>query len=108
MTNVTKFGLAMMLAGAIMIGLSTCSKADQVEIEYPKVPCAEILGSDFSTPTGESSYYVFELHCVEDGVHRVFITQWADTASFLGFGRAYAPTEIVLVPSSTLDLKVKE
>lgn len=81
--------------------------AETVTIEYPE-ECIQILGSDFSAPSTDSSFYLFELHCKDaTGNHKVYLASWQTGGSFFGFGRALHPDEIVLVPGKENKLIVR-
>ena len=96
------------LTTLLFLAMATPALAETITIEYPAEPCKWIHGSDLSAPAGDSMYYLFELHCEDmNNVHRVFITNWASTASFLGFSRAGIPDKINLVPSNVPGLVVK-
>lgn len=96
------------LTALIFLAMATPALAETVIIEYPADACKQIHGSDLSAPAGDSMYYLFELHCEDkNNIHRVFITNWASAASFLGFSRAGIPDQLNLVPSNVTGLVVK-
>ena len=94
------------LAAALML-IATPVFAEIVTIQLPK-DCNTVLGSDFSAPSAESAYNLFELHCVDvTGKHRVYLTSWISGGSFFGLGRAFHPDQIILVPGSGSELRVE-
>lgn len=88
-----------------LITLGSVAAAEET-ITYPKDACFEIVGTDYSTPGGDSSRYVFEMLCKDrEGNHKVFVTSWATTGAFLGFGRASTNVTISLVPGNVTGLR---
>lgn len=87
-------------AVAIAMFAGAANAEDQMTILYPSALCTQIVGSDVSAPSSDSSYYLFELHCVDSsGNHRVLVTQWNSLASFFGAGRLAIADVINLVGS---------
>lgn len=85
---------------SIVALFATPAIAETMTVVYPAKLCTEIVGSDFSSPGGDSSRYTFELMCKDEtGAYRIFMTNWMTGSSFLGFSRAATPDVIRLVPS---------
>ena len=79
--------------------ISVATTANELTIKYPKDECIEIVSSDFSAPSSESSLYLYEITCRgPNGKYTTFVDTWSSGASFFGFSRAGSPDRIDLVP----------
>lgn len=94
-----------MLATVTILAMTT-GLANAKTIYYPATACAEIVSAEYSAGNGDTMFEQYEILCKSaDGKYTSFIASWGSVAGAFGFGRAFAETEINLVPYDGSELK---